>query len=340
MNKHLIDIKKLAKQIKQSVRLMEVCGTHTEAIAKAGIRQLMPKNIELVTGPGCPVCVTDQRDIDAIVELALRDVPIACYGDVLRVPGTKMSLEQARAEGASVHVVYSTEDALALKKDYPELVFFGIGFETTAPMTASAIKRGLAVYSVHKYFPPAMLALAKDPQIQIDGFINPGHVSAIIGAKPYRAIKKPQVIAGFTPSDVLQAIEMLLKQINLRQSLVENQYTRLVHPTGNHKAQRLLDQVFEPATATWRGLGAIPKSGMKIKPKFSDYNAEKKYAKIIAALPKPTKTARGCQCAAVIKGQIKPAQCKLFAKQCEPEKPIGACMVSREGACRIAYEHR
>ncbi len=335
MNKILQQINKLAGQIEKPVRLMEVCGTHTEAIAKAGIRQLMPGNIELVTGPGCPVCVTAQRDIDAAVELVIAGVPIFCYGDLLRVPGSKMTLDQARAEGAQIQEVYSTEEVPVDNKS----VFFGIGFETTAPMTAAAIKRGVRVYSAHKFFPPAMLALASDPQIQIDGFINPGHVSAVIGLKPYKTIHKPQVIAGFTPEDVLLTIAMLLKQIVAGENRIQNEYFRLVEPNGNKPAQKLLNEVFEPAISEWRGLGQIPNSGMKIRSKFSKLDAKKIYIDILNKIPSP-KEIKGCQCAEVIKGQIKPVECSLYKKPCSPDEPVGACMVSREGACRIDYENR
>lgn len=339
----LREIEILARPLRRPVRLMEVCGTHTEAISRSGLRQVFPKKIELVTGPGCPVCVTPQRDIDAVVALALGGIPIACYGDVLRVPGTQMSLEQAKASGAKVRVVYSVEEALKWKQEEPPVVFFGIGFETTAPMTASAIKKGLTVYSAHKYFPPAMLALSRDKQIKIDGFINPGHVSAIIGLKPYRAIKKAQVVAGFEPTDVSLAIIMLLRQITAGQAIVENEYRRLVKNNGNRRAQKLIAEVFRPVDSEWRGLGKIPKSGMAIKKKYARLDASVVYKKIIASYLVTAKDQRlktkDCCCGKVIKGMISPEECKLFGRACTPEQPIGACMVSREGACRIAYEY-
>lgn len=354
----LKEIEILTRPLRQPIRLMEVCGTHTEAISRSGLRSVLPKKIELVTGPGCPVCVTPQRDIDAVVALALMGIPIACYGDVLRVPGTVMSLEQAPANGVKVRVVYSVEEALKWKKEEPKVVFFGIGFETTAPMTASAIKHGLMVYSAHKYFPPAMLALSQDKQIKIDGFINPGHVSAIIGLKPYRAIQRPQVVAGFEPTDVLLAIIMLLRQIIDGKALVENEYRRLVKTGGNRRAQKLIAEVFQPVDSEWRGLGEIPKSGMAIKKEYAKLDAKIVYRdeikKYLASRParqaelgkaggrKPDRLTaqKRCRCGEVIKGLIAPDRCKLFGRACTPERPIGACMVSREGACRIKYEYK
>lgn len=341
----LREIERLASRRRRPARIMEVCGTHTEAISRSGLRTVLPKKIELVTGPGCPVCVTPQRDIDAVVALALMGIPIACYGDVLRVPGTEMSLEQAKGSGAKVKVVYSVEEVLAWKKEEPNVIFFGLGFETTAPMTASAIKHGLMVYPAHKYFPPAMLALSRDKQIKIDGFINPGHVSAIVGLKPYRAIAKPQVVAGFEPTDVLLAIIMLLRQITAGQTIVENEYCRLVKTGGNRRAQKLIAEVFRPVDSEWRGLGKIPKSGMAIKKKYAKFDAvvvyHREIKRYLASRRKPDRlaTQKQCRCGEVIKGLIAPEQCKLFSRACTPEKPIGACMVSREGACRIAYEY-
>ena len=336
------EIERLALMLRKPIRLMEVCGTHTEAISRSGLRAVLPTKIELVTGPGCPVCVTPQSDIDAVVGLALSGIPIACYGDVLRVPGTVMSLEQAKAGGAKVKAVYSVEEALDWKRTDSEVVFFGIGFETTAPMTAAAIKHGLTVYSAHKYFPPAMLALSRDKQIKIDGFINPGHVSAIIGLKPYSVIKKPQVIAGFEPADILLAIIMLLRQIVQGESRVENEYRRLVKKNGNRQAQKLIAEVFKPIDSEWRGLGQIPKSGMEIKKRYTKWDAKVVHKKVIrnylVNAKRKTQNAK-CRCGEVIKGLISPKECKLFDRACTPEKPIGACMVSREGACRIKYEY-
>jgi len=353
-------INKLASQIRHRIVLMELCGTHTEAVAKFGIKKLLPKNIKLLSGPGCPVCVTDQRDINAIIALALNNIPIACYGDVLRVPGTlkisnikyqisNISLDKARELGADITEVYSTEDALKLQKKKPNLVFFGLGFETTAPMTASAIKRGLTVYSSHKAFAPAMAALLDTPQLKVDGFINPGHVSAIIGVKPYKKLlqpttynlqprKLPQVIAGFEANDVIITIYMLLKQISENRAEVENEYTRAVKPEGNLIAQKLINEVFEIEDGYWRGLGKIPNSGLKIREKYSDFDAKIKYKEILNSLNTKyliLNTNTGCICGAILRGLKEPRDCKLFNKKCTPDNPIGACMVSSEGACGI-----
>ena len=277
LEKILEQINAVAGKIKREVRLMEVCGTHTQAVRKFGIRELMPKNVKLVTGPGCPVCVTDQRDIDAVVVLARAGVPIATYGDVLRVPGSFGSLEKARREGAKVFPVYSVAEAVELKKEYDDLVFFGIGFETTAPMTAWGIKNGLTVYSAHKLFIPALAALATSQVTKIDGFIDPGHVSAIVGTEVYKDIKKPQVITGFEAEDVLVAIYLLLSQIAEGETEVENEYSRVVKKEGNTKAMELIFDVFEVGDGAWRGLGVIPQSGLEIKKKYKQFDAKLKY---------------------------------------------------------------
>ncbi|MFZ2970953.1 MAG: hydrogenase formation protein HypD, partial [Minisyncoccia bacterium] len=336
-------INTLAEKIGRNVILMELCGTHTEAVAKFGIKKLLPKNIKLLSGPGCPVCVTDQSDINAVIKLALEGIPISCYGDVLRVPGTmqmknkndkskfknegkilvnkgepeaSLSLDKARELGADVTEVYSTEDALKLQKTKPDLVFFGLGFETTTPMTADAIKRGLTVYSSHKLFVPAMQALADTPSLKIDGFINPGHVSTIIGTEPYKELRimnyesrikfkiqsLPQVITGFTSEDVLIGIYMLLKQIAEGRAEVENEYTRAVRQEGNPIAMKLINEVFEVEDAFWRGLGKIPNSGFEIRPKYSKYDAKVKYKDILSENYESRIMNHGCICGAILRG--------------------------------------
>lgn len=352
------EIKTLATKINRPIILMELCGTHTEAVARHGIKKLLPKNIKLLSGPGCPVCVTDQRDINSIITLALAGVPIACYGDVLRVPGTLaslkpkvesrksdtiLSLNKARELGADVTEIYSVEDALNLQKIKPNIVFFGLGFETTTPMTASAIKHGLTVYSSHKAFVPAMNALVNTTQLKIDGFINPGHVSAIIGTEPYKKFKLPQVIAGFESDDVLLTVYMLLKQIAENRAVVENEYTRLVRPEGNSKARKLIDEVFTLDDAYWRGIGKIPNSGFEIRKKYSKFDAKIKYKNILSSLLTTNYsllTNSGCICGAILRGLKEPQDCKLFNKKCTPENPVGACMVSSEGACGIKAKFR
>jgi hydrogenase expression/formation protein HypD len=328
----------VAAQIKQDVNLMEVCGTHTQAVSKNGIRRLMPKNVKLLTGTGCPVCVTAQEDIDSAVALAKAGIPIATYGDMLRVPGFFGSLETARADGAKVFSVYSIEEALEIKKEYPELVFFGLGFDTTTPMTALALKKGLTVYSTHKLFLPAMDALLAMGEIKIDGFISPGHVSAIVGTKPYEHMNVSQVITGFTAEDVLVGIYMLLCQIRDGRKEVENEYVRLVKKDGNPIALKAIFDEFVISDGNWRGFGIIPNSGLEVKnPKL---NAKIKYKDILSKIDfsqsrKPT----GCRCGEVIRGLMTPKQCPMFGKTCTPEKPYGPCMVSDEGACNAEYRY-
>lgn len=319
---------------------MEVCGTHTQTIARYGIRKLMPKNVKLTTGPGCPVCVTPQEDIDAIINLALSGLPVASYGDVLKVPGFYGSLEKVREQGAWVREVYSIEEALNFQKEKPDLVFFGVGFETTAPMTALAIKKGLTVYSAHRLFFPAMSALLKIKGLKIDGFICPGHVSTIIGLKPFKMLKAPQAIAGFEPEDVLASIYLLLKQISENRTEVENEYIRSVRPEGNPKAYKLIFEVFEAKNGSWRGFGDIPESGLEIKKKYRAFDAKEKYKNILSKVDfSKSKITGGCSCAQIVLGLKEPKECPLFKKICFPENPKGPCMVSVEGACYIEFNN-
>jgi len=356
MKNILKKINLLAEKIGRDIVLMELCGTHTEAVARNGIRKMLPKNVRFLSGPGCPVCVTDQSDINAVIKLALEGIPVACYGDVLRVPGnlimpnakrqilnTGLSLDRTRELGADVTEVYSTEDALKLQNIKPNLVFFGLGFETTTPMTADAIKRGLTVYSSHKLFVPAMQALVDTPALKVDGFINPGHVSTIIGVEPYKKFKLAQVIAGFRGEDVLIGICMLLKQISEDRTEVENEYVRSVRPEGNPKAMELINEVFEIEDAFWRGLGKIPGSGFEIREKYSECDAKRKYKKILESGNNGYQilnTNSGCICGAILRGLNEPRDCKMFCKNCTPENPIGACMVSSEGACGIEAKYQ
>ncbi|MDO8507865.1 MAG: hydrogenase formation protein HypD [bacterium] len=336
----LKDIHTLAKKIGRNVNLMEVCGTHTQAVARAGLKSLLPKNVHLTTGPGCPVCVTAQEDIDAIVSLALAGIPVATYGDMMRVPGSFGSLDQAREKGAQVFDIYSTEEALEIQKEYPDLVFFGLGFETTAPMSAFAIQKGLVIYPTHKLFLPAMKALLEIGELKIDGYICPGHVSAIIGSKPYEEMRVPQVITGFQPDDILVAIYMLLKQLAEDRADVENEYVRLVKEGGNPEALNQIFEVFEESDGNWRGFGTIPGSGLKIKEKYKAFDARLKYKDILDRVDfsksrKPT----ACKCGEIIRGLKSPTDCPVFKKGCTPDKPIGPCMVSVEGACNVEYRY-
>lgn len=334
------EINSLASQLGE-VKLMELCGTHSQSVARHNIKELLPKNIKLVSGPGCPICVTDQEDIDIVIGLAMNDIPIAIYGDTLSLPGSQTNLEAMKQQGKKIFIVYSTVDALKLQKENPDLVFFGIGFETTTPMTAWAIQNGLTVYSSHKLFPPAMAALLANKKIGINGFINPGHVSAIIGTKVYKKFKVPQVISGFLADDVILSIKLLLELILNKQNKVLNQYTRLVTTDGNKKAQDVINEVFRVTDAKWRGLGLIPGSGLKIRPKYKNQDAEFVHKKLIAKIKKQIKPRKSaCICGLILQGLKNPNNCPLYKKACTPKNPQGACMVSVEGTCRISYEHR
>ncbi len=328
---------------------MEVCGTHTVSVFRSGLRSLLPENVRLIAGPGCPVCVTPNRYIDkAIAYSRLDGVTVATFGDMVRVPGSSSSLEKAQAEGADVKVVYSAMEAvrLALQNPQRKVIFLGVGFETTAPTVAVSIKSAEAmgvqnyfVFCAHKLIPPAMAALVKDGEIKIDGFICPGHVSTVIGSKPYESLAKdycvPCVIAGFEPLDVLQAIGMLIGQVNEGRAEVEVQYKRAVRPDGNPKAIQTIFDVFEPTDSEWRGIGVIPQSGLKIRQAYQNRDAEAHFQ----AQAEPTKEHKGCICGEVIKGTKEPIDCKLFGNLCTPENPIGPCMVSSEGTCAAYFRY-
>lgn len=334
-------INKIAREIGRDVSLMEVCGTHTQVISRFGIRELLPKNIKLITGPGCPVCVTAQRDIDAIINLALAGIPVATYGDLLRVPGYFGSLNEAREKGAQVFDVYSVAEALEKQKEFPALVFFGLGFETTTPMTAWGIKNGLTIYSAHKIFLPAMQVLMNMGKVRIDGFIDPGHVSAIIGTGPYKKLKIPQVITGFEMQDVLEGILLLLTQIKNKDLTVINQYARVVRDDGNKNIRKLIQEVFEVTDGDWRGFGIIPGSGLEIRDKYKKFDAKVKYKDILDKVDfSKSKDPSGCKCGDVIRGLMESKQCPLFEKLCTPDNPVGPCMVSVEGACNVGYRYK
>jgi len=326
---------------------MEVCGTHTVAIFKHGIRQLLPKKVNMLSGPGCPVCVTPNSDIDKAIALAQNpSVILVTFGDMMKVPGSYSSLHQVKAAGADIRVVYSVLDALRIAKDNPRksVVFFGVGFETTAPTTASAIleaeRLGIDNFfflCVHKLIPPAMRALLNSDEVHIDGFICPGHVSTIIGSQPYEFIPReygmPCVIAGFEPLDILQAIDMLLEQLSAEEPRVVIQYRRAVRKDGNPIALKYLSTVFEVTDACWRGIGTIPKSGLKLGQQYQRFDAECAF-KIVS---RPPKEAAGCRCGDILRGASTPNECSLFAKACAPEHPVGPCMVSTEGTCSAWY---
>lgn len=334
ISEHMDNIKSLSSEINRDVKIMEICGGHTNVLMKYGVRDLLPDNVKLISGPGCPVCVSSKYDIDCMIELALKGIPIATYGDMLKVPGSRFSLEQIRARGGDVFEVYSASEALRLKYDYPNLVFFGIGFETTTPMTAFLLKNGVTVYSVHKLVTPAMNALLKG-KVAIDGFINPGHVSSIIGVDAYKDIHIPQVISGFSPEKMVRSLSVLLELIRDNKNGVVNAYPEAVKKEGNPTAQSVIDEEFVVVDSEWRGLGIIPNSGLEVKnPKL---NAKVKYADILKNVPPPTKNA--CRCGEVLKGLIEPKECELYKKVCTPDNPQGACMVSEEGSCSISYRY-
>ncbi|MDQ6746285.1 MAG: hydrogenase formation protein HypD [Actinomycetota bacterium] len=328
-------------------KFMEVCGGHTHSIYKYGVDDLLPPNVELVHGPGCPVCVIPMGRVDDAIALAHEDVIFTCFGDMLRVPGSGGSLLDAKAAGADVRMVYSPLDALRIARQNPdrEVVFFAIGFETTAPSTALTLKRARAdgvqnfsCFCNHVTIVPPLRALLESPDLRLDGFVGPGHVATVVGARPFGFLPidygKPIVISGFEPLDILQSISMILSQLGEGRCEVENQYKRVVPYEGNARALEVMAEVFELRPHfEWRGLGFISHSGLKLSEAFADLDAELRFhvPGIRVADPK------ACQCGEVLKGVIKPWECKVFGTACTPERPIGTCMVSSEGACAAYY---
>ena len=343
--------KKLIERIrsvsKTDIRLMEVCGTHTVSIFRSGIRSILPESISLLSGPGCPVCVTAQGEIDAFIELARKDnVIIATFGDLIRVPGTSSSLQGEKADGRDIRVVYSTFDGIQIARDNPDkiVVFLGVGFETTAPTIAAAIYsarqagiENFAIYSANKLVPPALEALTSQENVQVNGFILPGHVSVIIGEQGYRPFfdrhRVPCVITGFEPADILQGISKLVDQIETASPRLENAYPRAVTAGGNVKAQKLMQEVFEPVDAVWRGIGVIPGSGLRIRKPYAVFDATERFQIIAKEAPEP----KGCACGEILTGSKAPPQCPLFRTRCTPLDPVGPCMVSSEGTCAAFY---
>jgi hydrogenase expression/formation protein HypD len=332
----------------QPLKLMEVCGGHTHTIFKYGIEDLLPPNIQMIHGPGCPVCVIPLGRVDDALAIAEREgIIFTTFGDMMRVPGSKTNLLRAKAEGADVRMVYSPLDALKLAKRNPdrEVVFLALGFETTAPSTAltvmAAAKEGVENFSVfcnHVMIVPALKALLDSPDLKLDGFVGPGHVSAVIGARVYefvpREYGKPLVVSGFEPLDVLQSVAMIIKQIVEGRAEVENQYTRFVSRDGNTNAMAAICQVFEARDYfEWRGLGSIARSGLKLKKDYNRFDAELRFAVPGLRVADP----KACQCGEILKGVKKPWECKVFGTACTPETPIGSCMVSSEGSCAAYY---
>ena len=357
----------LAKQIGARIRaeadpqrsysFMEFCGGHTHAISRYGVLELLPSNVRMVHGPGCPVCVLPIGRIDLAIRLALeRDAIVCTYGDTMRVPASdSLSLIKAKARGGDIRMVYSAADALAIARANPqrEVVFFAIGFETTTPPTALAIRdaqrEGLANFSVlccHVLTPSAITHILESPEVRqfgtvpIDGFVGPAHVSIVIGSAPYdhfaEEYRKPVVIAGFEPLDVMQAILMLVRQVNRGAAHVENEFTRAVTPEGNLRAQALVSEVFELRPSfEWRGLGEVPYSALKIREAFAAFDAERRFDLAYQSVPDN----KACECGAILRGVKEPRDCKIFGTVCTPENPIGSCMVSSEGACAAHYTY-
>lgn len=345
----LDELHKLAKGICRPLNLMEVCGTHTVEIFRHGIRDVVPKSISLLSGPGCPVCVTSLQDIDAAIAIArMPGVILATFGDMMRVPGGKESLLEARSEGADVRVLYSPLDALTLAQKEPkrEIVFFGTGFETTSPLIAASIAsaeqsgiRNISIYTAFKLVPPALTALLDSPDLNVDGFILPGHVSTIIGRKPYDFVaskyKIPAVITGFEAKEIIEGILMIVRQIAQRKATVEIEYRTVVRDEGNPKAMAMLDKYFEPADAYWRGIGVIPASGLKLRDQNAKFDARKKFKPPISDAKEP----EFCSCGDILRGVKVPTECPLFGTGCTPESPVGPCMVSTEGSCAAYYKY-
>jgi hydrogenase expression/formation protein HypD len=343
-------IHSLSKEIGRPLKLMEVCGTHTVAIFRHGVRSLLPEGIRLLSGPGCPVCVTSIRDVDTAVALAKKPgVVLATFGDMMRVPGGEASLNDARADGADVRVVYSPLDALKLAADNPEkqVVFFATGFETTSPLVAGTLmeadSRGVknfSIYPAHKLVPLALRALLAAGEVEIDGFILPGHVCTISGREPYDFVASefgtPAVITGFDAPDILEGILMLMSRVRAGEAAVEIQYRKVVREEGNPRAREVTRRCLRPADAYWRGIGTIPESGLNLTEEYAHRDARAVVGvRDVAEHPEP----RGCSCGEVLRGLKIPTECPLFGKGCTPERPVGACMVSTEGSCAAYYRY-
>lgn len=330
--------------------LMEVCGSHTMAIHKFGLRQVLPAGVRLISGPGCPVCVTPMAYIDRAIAIAnLPGVTVVTFGDMMKVPGSESTLTVRRAAGSDIRVVYSTLDALELARTLTgrEVVFLGVGFETTAPTIAASIhqarRENLANYSVlvaHKLIPPAMKALARDPQVGVAGYLCPAHVSAIIGADAYEFLPRDYGVAcavtGFEPLDILQGIYLILRQILTGQPRVDNEYSRVVRKKGNPAACRLLAETFRIVDDEWRGIGFLPGSGYNLDPEWQEFDAALRFPVTVP----PPREPKGCLCGDVLKGIRDPVDCPLFGRACTPEEPVGACMVSSEGTCAAWFKYR
>jgi hydrogenase expression/formation protein HypD len=333
----------------KKINIMEVCGTHTMSIARYGLTQLLPTGINLISGPGCPVCVTPAKEIDNIIGIIRKyKLAVFTFGDMIKVPGTFSSLSAEKMSGAEIKICYSPSDSIRFAEQNPEkkVMFVAIGFETTIPLTSVIIKnafkkrlKNFSVFSTHKIIPPALDALLSDRNVQVNGLLLPGHVSAIIGSGPYEFIASkyniPAVISGFGPEDILISIKMMLEQLINSRPIIENSYTGVVKNDGNPYAFSMINAVFSPVDAEWRGLGIIPLSGMELKDSYSVFDARKSFPVKVFSLPEPA----GCECGEILKGIKKPTGCKLFAVRCRPDNPVGPCMVSSEGTCAAYFKY-
>lgn len=342
-------VAELQRAVTKPLRVMEICGTHTMAIFRNGLRSILPDGMELVSGPGCPVCVTSASHMDAFIAMADRPgVRVAIFGDLFRVPGTSGSLAEASSRGAKVDIVYSPMDALALAESHPEemVVFLGVGFETTTPGIAATILAAkhkqvsnFTVFSTQKTMPAPMEALLSDPSLKIDGLLCPGHVSSIIGASTWEPLATKYnlacVVGGFETADLLKSLILVAKQVGEGKPRVENVYPRAVSWEGNARARQMVEEIFEPADMDWRGLGIIPQSGLKIRDSYSEFDAE---VRLDITLP-PAEEPKGCLCGNILKGQKTPKECPLFDRKCTPATPVGPCMVSSEGTCAAYYKY-
>jgi hydrogenase expression/formation protein HypD len=349
MKQMVEELRELVKKIGRPLKLMEVCGTHTVEIFRHGIRSVIPGTITLLSGPGCPVCVTSIRDVDAAISIAKRPgAVLVTFGDMMRVPGGRQSLMEARSEGADVRVMYSPMDALNLARTDPErqVVFFATGFETTSPLIAGTVfaadRAGLknfTIFSSHKTVPLALKALLDSPDVKVDGFILPGHVSTMIGLAPYAFIaeqyRKPSAVTGFEAQEILLGITMIVRQIAAGEARIENAYPGVVDREGNPKAMAILNDVFEPADAYWRGIGVLPGTGLKLRDKYRGFDAEARFHPETTGVAEPEL----CSCGDILRGVKVPTECPIFGTGCTPDNPVGPCMVSTEGSCSAYYKY-
>jgi len=349
MKQMLDELQQLTAQIKRPLKLMEVCGTHTVEIFRHGIRSIISGTITLLSGPGCPVCVTSIRDVDAAIAIAKQsNTVLVTFGDMMRVPGGKRSLLEARSEGADVRVMYSPMDALKLAQENgsKQVVFFATGFETTSPLIAGTVLaafkkkvKNFTILSSHKTVPLALKALLDAPDARVDGFILPGHVSTIIGLAPYEFIakdyRKPAVVTGFEAGEIIEGILMIVRQITKGEAKVENAYPRVVRPDGNPRAVGILNDIFEPADAYWRGIGVLPGTGLKLRAKYREFDAEARFNPESTGIAEPEL----CSCGDILRGVKIPTECPIFGTGCTPDSPVGPCMVSTEGSCSAYFKY-